>query len=94
MTQAEFGRKINRNSVWVSRYFDQYYDADLDTLRKMAEACGHTLYELLDAVPSEEEADLISAYRALPKAERPTAIRVLQLMTGDATPLRKRAKRA
>jgi hypothetical protein len=94
MTQAEFGRRIGRNDSWVSRYFDENHDADLDTIAKMAEACGHTIYEVLDATPPEDEGDLIEAYRALPKVERPTAIRVMQLMTGEATPSRKRAKRA
>lgn len=94
MTQAEFGRRIGRNDSWVSRYFDENHDADLDTIARMAEACGHTLYEVLDAVPPADEGDLIEAYRGLPKTERPTAIRVLQLMTGDAKPSRTRAKRA
>lgn len=94
MTQAEFGRRIGRNDSWVSRYFDENHDADLDTIAKMAEATGHTIYEVLDATPPADEGDLIEAYRSIPKGERPTAIRVLQLMTGDATPSRKRAKRA
>ena len=94
MSQAEFGRRIGRNDSWVSRYFDENHDADLDTIARMADACGHTIFEVLDALPSSAEADLIAAYRKILPADRPTAIRTLQLMSPAATPVKKRRRRA
>lgn len=93
MSQAEFGRKIGRNDSWVSRYFDENHDADLDTVARMAEACGHTIFEVLDALPPADEGDVLTAYRRIPRADRGTALRTLQLMTGDAMPARKRKRR-
>lgn len=94
MSQAEFGRRIGRNDSWVSRYFDENHDADLDTVARMAEACGHTIFELLDATPPADEGEVISAYRGIPRADRGTALRTLQLMSAEPMPARRRKRRA
>lgn len=94
MSQAEFGRRIGRNDSWVSRYFDGNHDADLDTIARMCEATGHTIYEVLDALPPADEGDVLTAYRQIPRADRGTALRSLQLMSGDAMPAPKRKRRA
>ena len=94
MSQAEFGRRIGRNDSWVSRYFDENHDADLDTIKLMAEACGHTIFELLDAIPPADEGDVLTAYRKIPRGDRGTALRTLQLMSGDAMPARKPKRRS
>lgn len=80
MTQAELGRRIDRNDVWVSRYFDCAYDADLDTLARMALALGHTLYELLDLRSDPTEQQLLDVYRALSPQRRALAIETLSAM--------------
>lgn len=80
ITQAELAKRIDRNSVWISRYFDAAYDADLDTLAKMADALGHTLYELFDIKTDAKEQALIDAYRALSPQNRSLAIQTLQAM--------------
>lgn len=94
MSQADFGRRIGRNDSWVSRYFDGNHDADLDTIARMCEATGHTIFEVLDAMPPADEGEVITAYRQIPRADRGTALRTLQLMSGDATPARKPRRRA
>lgn len=66
ITQTELSVRIGRNQAWVSRYLkgDQY-DADLETLNKIAAVFGHTLVQLLQLPAHPEEAALISSYRAL-----------------------------
>lgn len=93
MTQAEFGRRIGRDSVWVSRYFGEYYDADLDTLKKMAEACGRTLYELFDVIPPNAEGTLVAAFRKLTETDRHTVLKVAEGMSPPDKPSRKRKPR-
>jgi transcriptional regulator with XRE-family HTH domain len=93
MTQAEFGRRIGRNDSWVTRYLDENHDADLDTIKKMAEACGHTLYAVLDAVPPDDEGEVIELYRSIRKEGRQTARDALKLMSGTARPDRIRKPR-
>lgn len=80
MTQADFAKRIGRNPVWVSRYLDAAYDADLDTLNKMATALGHTLYELFNVREDADERTLIEAYRALSPANRALGIATLRAM--------------
>lgn len=95
MKQAELGRRIGRDDVWISRYFDgRYYDADLDTLKKMADACGHTLFELFDVLPDDEEGKLIAAFRKLLISDRDTAVKVVVAMSPREKPARKRKRRA
>lgn len=93
MTQAEFGRRIGRNDSWVTRYLDENHDADLDTIEKMAQALGHTLYEVLDTVPPNDEGEVIETYRSIRKEGRQTARDALKLMTGTAKPARTRKPR-
>lgn len=83
MTQAELGRRIDRNPVWVSRYFDAAYDADLDTLARMAEALGHTLFEVLDLTGDEGEQRMNELYRTLSPSKRKLVVSLLEGMLSD-----------
>lgn len=78
LTQAAFAEKIGRNAVWVSRYFGNLQDADLDTLQTMATALGHSLTALFDLRPDEREQALLTAYRAIPESHRPMLIRTAE----------------
>jgi transcriptional regulator with XRE-family HTH domain len=82
MTQAALASKIGRNPVWISRYLDNAYDADLDTLATMAAAFGRTLTELLgeDAIPTDEN-EMIERFRSLESAQRDLAMRMLRSWT-------------
>lgn len=77
LTQAAMAEQIGRNAVWISRYFDGAYDADLDTLSKMAGTLGYTLFELLDLHERPEEQVLINDFRALGPADQSLLARLL-----------------
>jgi transcriptional regulator with XRE-family HTH domain len=94
LTQHEFGAAIGRNDAWVSRYFDEAYDADLDTLADMARAVGHTLNELLDAFPSDKEGALLTAYRELPPSSRELLLRQAEHWAGLARAKSRARKRS
>jgi transcriptional regulator with XRE-family HTH domain len=84
MTQRELAERIERNPVWISRYFDDAYDASLDTLERMAVALGHTLNELLGEVPSDAEGELIERFRACDPESRALVLQMLRKWTPDA----------
>src|SRR4029077_2246017 len=65
ITQVNLGERISKNQAWMSRYLGGEFDADLETLQKMAKVFGHSLSALLDAPTDPEEAKLLDAYRAL-----------------------------
>lgn len=94
MTQAEFGRRIGRNDSWVSRYFDENHDADLDTIAKMAEACGHTIFQALDSQPDSTEAEVIERWRLLKPSSRKLALELLRDWTSSGGLGRTRARPA
>lgn len=82
ITQAALAERIGRNPVWISRYLDDAYDADLDTLQRMAEALGRSLNELLGAdAPPTAEGELIERYRALDETARTLALQLLRSWT-------------
>lgn len=86
MTQAALAEKIGRNPVWISRYLDEAYDADLDTLKKFAEALGRSLNDLLGPdAPPIEESEVLERFRALaldPNA-RDLVMKMLRTLTPD-----------
>lgn len=78
VTQGNLGERIGRNQAWMSRYLAGEYDADLETLQKIARVFGHSLSALLESPTDPEEAKLVEAYRALRPEARAIALTVLQ----------------
>lgn len=89
MTQVTLADKIGRTQAWMSRYLDGEFDTDLDTLEKMAGAFDHTLAELLDVRPDDQERELLDAFRALKTDKRGLAVELVKAMV-PTPPERKR----
>lgn len=77
-TQTSLANAIGRNQPWMTRYLAGEFDADLETLQKMARYFGHNLSTLLELPPDPEEALIISAFRALREESRAIALLMLQ----------------
>jgi transcriptional regulator with XRE-family HTH domain len=86
ITQTDFGDRIRRNQVWVSKYLKGEFDTDLETLQQMARVFGHTLTQLLDFPSDPEEEAVITLYRALRPEARRLAFGMLQEMTRGRGP--------
>ena len=93
ITQTELADRIGRNQAWMSRYLkgDQY-DADLETLNKMAAVFGHTLVQLLQLPADPEEAALITGYRALRLEARKHVFGLVQELSRAKGKPRKRGR--
>ena len=65
-TQTALAEKIGRTQAWMSRYLSGEFDADLETLQKIARVFGNNLTGLLDVPADPEEGTLLTAFRALP----------------------------
>lgn len=65
VTQTALGERIGRSQVWMTRYLSGKYDADLETLEKMAAAFGFALTALLDLPRDPHEARIVEEFRAL-----------------------------
>jgi len=78
ITQAELAARIGRNQAWMSRYLAAEFDADLETLNKMAISFGHPLGALLTTPVDPMEAQLIERFRALPTETRDLFARMLE----------------
>lgn len=85
MTQKELADKIGRNSVWISRYLDDSYDTDLDTLDRFATALGKTLGQLLGSVPNTDEGELLERFRALKPDRQKLALEMVRSWTPDVS---------
>lgn len=70
VTQVELAERIGRNQAWMSRYLNAEFDANFETLQKIAECFGFTLIALLDLPRDPHEARLIEEFRALPPRGR------------------------
>jgi len=70
VTQTELAERVGRNQAWMSRYLKGEFDADLDTLAKIAACFGFTLIALLDLPRDPHEARLVEEFRALPPRGR------------------------
>jgi len=81
ITQAELAARIGRNQAWMSRYLAAEFDADLETLNKMAISFGHSLGALLTAPVDPMEAQIIERFRALPAEARDVFAQMLDLWT-------------
>jgi transcriptional regulator with XRE-family HTH domain len=91
-TQTQLADRIEKTQAWMSRYLSGGLNADLESLRGIAEAFGHSLCALLDAPADPVEAQVIDRFRALPPYERETVLRVLEGLA--LPPIRKPARRA
>lgn len=69
-TQTAFAEAIDRNQAWMSRYLDGEFDADLDTLERIAAHFGHTLFTLFDVSAPSDEGALVDGYRQLTPKQR------------------------
>lgn len=78
ITQTTLSERIGRNQAWMSRYLAAGFDADMDTLEKMARVFGHPFTALFNLPVDPDESALITAYRALPPQARKIAINLLQ----------------
>lgn len=81
MTQTALAERIGRNQAWMSRYLDGEFDTDLETLDRLAQVFGHTLFELLDASVDPTEAEVIERWRALRPSGRQIVLDVLREWT-------------
>lgn len=78
-TQTHFGERIGRNQAWMSRYLDAEFDADLDTLTKMADAQQLTLWQLLDVSATDaSEEELVRRFRALTPIRRELVLNMVR----------------
>lgn len=92
VTQTALSDQIGRNQAWMSRYLDAEYDADLDTLDRMARAQGHTLFHLLGVHPDPVEDDLLNLFRALRPEARELLLKLLREWTQPEGSRRGRGK--
>lgn len=92
-TQTALAEQIGRNQAWMSRYLAAEFDADLETLQKMARVFGHSLTALLDAPTNPDEAQVLEAYRALRPAARAIALNLLQDWSRSRGPKPRGSKR-
>jgi len=81
VSQAEVSRRIGKTGAWLSRYLKSEFDADLDTLQRIAAVFGHSIAALLDAPTDPIEKDLIELFRAAPPDVREVALSVLRVAT-------------
>lgn len=85
-TQTALADAIGRNQAWMSRYLDGDFDADLDTLEKMARAHGHTLFHLLGVNADPAEDELLQQFRAIRPDARELLLKLLVEWTRSKGP--------
>jgi len=79
VTQVELSTRIGKNQAWMSRYLSAEFDADLETLQKIARAFGHSLGVLLDEPAADPvEARVLQLYRSLPIHSRGILVNLLE----------------
>jgi transcriptional regulator with XRE-family HTH domain len=77
-TQAALAEAIGRNPAWMSRYLAGDFDADLETLQRIAQAFGHSIAALLDQPADPVDARVLSAFHALPPDARANWLNLLE----------------
>jgi transcriptional regulator with XRE-family HTH domain len=65
-TQSTLAARIGRDQLWMSQYLSAKTDADLETLRKMAEAFGRQFPDLFAQPSHPRFAKFFDDYLALP----------------------------
>jgi transcriptional regulator with XRE-family HTH domain len=79
VTQTELAARIGRTQAWMSRYLSGEFDADLETLQKIARAFGHSIGALLDEPAADPvEARVLHLYRSLPSHARAICLNLLE----------------
>lgn len=90
MTQKELGYRCGKNSAWVSRYENRYFNADLDTLARMCVAFDQNLFAALNVkedvtLAAKTEETVIASYRAIERpGARAMAVSLLRELAGAA----------
>jgi len=71
-TQTELCARIGKNQAWMTRYLRGKFNADLETLQKIARAFGHPGINALFDLPELDDAErrLLEDVRALPVTGR------------------------
>jgi transcriptional regulator with XRE-family HTH domain len=85
MTQKQLGELCGKNTVWISRYENEYFNADLNTLRALAEAFNRSIFAALDVRAGDAaELRLVEGFRAIrrPAARAMVMTLVLELSGG------------
>lgn len=76
--QQTLAERIGRNQPWVTRYLKGEFNADLDTLNKIAHAFGHSLAALVDQPRDPLDAQMLEEFHAAPLDVRLRMIELLQ----------------
>lgn len=77
-TQASLATEIGRNQAWMTRYLDGQFDADLDTLQRIAVAFENTLACLLSLPGETMDAEVLELFHALRPKGRDLALELLR----------------
>ena len=80
VTQTELADRIGRNQAWMSRYLKGEFDADMETLQKIAGIFGFSLIALLNLPTDPHEARLVEEFRALPPRGRASLLDFLAVL--------------
>jgi len=78
--QTQLAERIGRNQPWVTRYLKGEFNADLDTLQKIAQAFGHTLAALVDQPRDPLDAKMLEEFHAAPLRLRLSVIEMLKVV--------------
>jgi transcriptional regulator with XRE-family HTH domain len=65
-TQTTLAERIGRDQPWMSNYLNDKVNADLETLRKMAEVFGYTFQDLFAQSSNPRFAKFFADYSVLP----------------------------
>jgi transcriptional regulator with XRE-family HTH domain len=102
LTQQQLGKAVGRNAVWISRYENEYFNADLDTLTRLAAAFGHSLFEMLDVSGTSIESQVTEIYRSMTMQRRRLVLGIMTELaeqpngplSNGAPPLKRSPKRS
>lgn len=82
-TQVSLADQIDRKQAWMSRYLAAEYDADLETLRAIANVFGRQISALFDTPADPEIAELVEYYNALPVSGRGLVLDLVRELAGE-----------
>src|SRR5262245_42574880 len=83
-TQVSLANRIDKKQAWLSRYLSAEYDADLETLRAIANVFGREISALFDTPSDPEIAELVSHYNALPASGRGLVLDLVRELAGES----------
>lgn len=81
VTQTSLAEQIGRNQAWMSRYLAAEFDADLDTLDRIAATFNHSVAALLNVPQDPDEARLVTLFRALRPENRKLVLQMCHELT-------------